>query len=102
MNYNPALDTIKKVGVGELCHTDGCMCLNFSIHQVHVDVACRKSSGSVHGNGGTTIRVYSHSMDYDEADDALRAVGEEVARQMAEWNGGDPKRDFVVLLEEYK
>lgn len=101
---NPALETIKAVGVGGLCHTDGCLCLAFTIHHVHVETSCRKSGGNTHPDCGTTIRVYSNSMDYygDDANKLLQEIGEEVAKQMAEWNGEDPKERFNILLEEYK
>ncbi len=101
---NPALETIREVGLGRLCWKDGCNCLNFSIHHVHVDVSCRKSGGNTHPDGGTTIRVYSHSMDYDgaSAEAALHAIGLEVARQMAEMESGDAAADFNIVLEEYK
>ncbi len=97
---NPALETIKTVGVYGLCASDGCKCLNFSVHHVNVDVACRKSSGSV--DGGPSVRVGSRSLDYyyeqDQGEALFREIGEEVARQIREWD--DEKITVIVTKDE--
>jgi len=90
MNAQKALDLIKANGIFGLGDYDGCMCLNFEVCGVHVDVSCRKSSGSSLFGGfhGTTVRVYSRHMDAG-ADD-LKIVAAEVIRQVRESEGHLP------------
>lgn len=75
---NPALETIRKVGITGLCHTDGCPCLDFTVHHVHVEISCHKSGF------GPEIRVYSHSLDHYPDKSQLVEVMEDVKRQFTD------------------
>lgn len=69
-----AVALITEHGLFGLCESDGCLCCNFSIHNVHVSVSCRKSE--------KCVRVWSDSMDYDAAmlEKVIRAVLADLAR----------------------
>lgn len=100
MGLNQPLETIKKVGIFNLCGTDGCYCINFSVHHVRVNVSCRKSGGC-RNPGGTTVVVSSGSMDYLPSIDSdgpayLQQVGDEVKRQLEE---SDPGYSVLVFVE---
>jgi hypothetical protein len=89
-----ALETIRKVGITELCAPDGCCCLSFSVHCVHVDISCRKSSD------GPSIRVYSHVIDSTD-EHSLVPVMDEVKRQVAETFGVNIA-NFQCSFHEWK
>lgn len=80
-----ALDLIKSAHVYGLCGPDGCPCLNFEVHGVHVDVSCRKSGDGFEKIApdfyGIKVRVHSRHMDAHGPD--LHAIAQEVAKQMA-------------------
>ena len=79
MDSKAALDLIRSVGVHGLGGYDGCLCTNFEVQGVHVDVSCRKSSGGI-GFRGTLLRVYSHHIGTEPTD--LVPIAREVARQL--------------------
>lgn len=82
---SPALEIIKKNGVGVLGGYDGCACAAFAVQHICVDVSCRKSSGfrvPWPDYCGIGVRVWSTSMDVGP--DELEAVAREVARELSE------------------
>lgn len=90
MNATKALELIKANGIFGLGDYDGCMCCNFEVCGVQVDISCRKSSGSslFPDFYGTTVRVHSRHMDAT-ADD-LKLVAAEVIKQVREREGHLP------------
>jgi hypothetical protein len=98
MMRNIAVESLQKAGLGAYASTDGCACMDFSLHGIDVNVHCRKSGGNTHPDGGTTIRVCGRHADWDQHDDMLRAVGEEIARQLGEWIARDPREDFNIIV----
>lgn len=75
------LEIIKNVRVHGLGKWDGCVCCNFSIRGVNVDINCGK--GATRG-----IWIYSNHMDYMEGyvdgdhDTLLKPIAEEIKRQV--------------------
>lgn len=78
------VDLIRKVGIFGLCNTDGCLCINFSVHHISVDVSCRKSGCMekvVPKFFGVEVRVYSGSLGISFRD--LEPVANEVREQLS-------------------
>lgn len=84
MDGKGALDLLQKVGIYELCGTDGCLCMHCEIRGVHIDVSCRKSDGAMDKIApdfyGIKLRVHSHHL-YEDGDD-LEKIAREVAKQL--------------------
>lgn len=80
-NGQRAVKLIQHAGIYGLGPADGCLCTNFEIQGISVDISCRKSSGSL-DFFGTIARVHSHHGDVGTAD--LYLVAEEVVRQLSE------------------
>jgi hypothetical protein len=76
------IDVLRQVGVYRLCYSDGCRCGSFSIYGVDVRLECGKGIGGPQG-----VHVSSGSIDWPASE--MQIVGEEVARQWADLNGGD-------------
>ncbi len=85
MNGPAALALIKSIGIFGLDGPDGCLCLHWQTHGVEVDVSCRKSSDPmdriVPWFYGVSLRVHSRHMDASGTE--LRAIADEVAKQLA-------------------
>jgi hypothetical protein len=82
MNAEAAVSLIREVGIARLCEFGPCLCATCEIQGVHIDISCRKSSGT----GSLLIRVYSHHMDHTGAE--LRSVADIVAVQMQPMEAG--------------
>lgn len=84
MNGNQALELVKEVGIYKLSGTDGCLCMRCEVQGVYIDIACRKSGAAMDqidpGFFGVKLRV--HSRHLDAGGDELRAIANEVARQL--------------------
>jgi hypothetical protein len=58
MLADDAIALIEQHGLHGLCRFDGCPCIDFDVHHVHVSISCHKSQHQ--------IVVESSSLDYDE------------------------------------
>jgi hypothetical protein len=67
-------DLIREVGLHRLGNLDGCICCNFSIRNVDVEISCGKG-------GERGIKVSSASMDYENGTSELKTIADEVHRQ---------------------
>jgi hypothetical protein len=87
------LAIIKEIGIWRLGNCDGCMCSNFSLRNVNVDISCGKGTDRA-------VRVYSVSGDYyGEHDELLRPIAEEVKRQV---EASDHRGPIPIYFEEWK
>lgn len=81
MNCAAALALIKQHGIYGLAGSDGCLCANFNVMGVEVDIACRKSTGSMFSDHyGTVLRVTNRCLDSDP--DGLKAIAVECANYL--------------------
>jgi hypothetical protein len=88
MNADAAIALLRKVSIYELSGTDGCLCMSCEIQGIHIDVSCRKSSGSrgevakalPQDFYGAVVRVYSSHMDANRRD--LQRVADVVCDQI--------------------
>lgn len=86
MDHKAAIKLIEQHTIYGLGALDGCMCCYFMVHNVHVNVSCRKSEHS--------IRVFSHTMyrDAKELEEVARVVigqvseAEEYRVRFCEWS----------------
>lgn len=77
------IDVLRQVGVYRLYYNGGgCRCGNFSIYGLDVRLECGKGMGGPQG-------VHVSSADFDWTTSEARIVGEEIARQCADLNGGN-------------
>lgn len=85
MNAEAAAALIDEKGIFGLSDYDGCLCANFSVHGINVDVSCRKSCGGLHYIDsrffGIVLRVHSTHLDAGAKD--LNIVAEAVRRKLA-------------------
>ena len=77
MDADKTCALIEQHGIYGLCESDGCACCHFTIHNISVDVSCRKSEHC--------IRVYSNSLDSEAH--GLERVMRAVLRSLAEYLG---------------
>lgn len=82
MDAKAALEVIRANGVYKLADFDGCLCGDFRIKGINVDISCRKSGIDASGAYflGIIIRVHSRSLDADGP--GLLAIAKEVASQL--------------------
>jgi hypothetical protein len=106
MSENPVVKLIKQVGLYGLCGSDGCYCISFPVHRVHVDISCRKSCGAMDGIFeespdffGIKLRVYTHSLGPDPK--MLKEVADEVINQLGD-TGYDIAVRFCEMTHDYK
>jgi hypothetical protein len=90
---NDVVNLIKEVGIYRLSTLDGCLCGGFEIKGIDVDIACGK--GRTRG-----IWVWpAHNGDYqEEGDEAIRPIGDEVAKQVME---ADERGPIPVHLRKW-
>jgi hypothetical protein len=86
------MDVIREVGVHRLANLDGCICSDFSIRNVEVEIRCGKSSAP------RGIRVSSQWREYMSGAVELRVIADEVVRQLIKlYDGRGP---LPVIIEE--
>lgn len=88
------VDLLKREGLYTLGGGDGCACAHFCIDNIHVDVACHKSSAG--GDGGPAVVVYSRYLDWD--DSYGQPVADEVVSQLRKTYY--PESEIKVSLKE--
>lgn len=90
MDAKAAARLIAEKGIFGLGGYDGCMCTNFEVQGVHIDISCRKSSGGSMFKDfyGTTIRVWTNHLDGDAK--GLGQVAAEVIREVRKNEGHLP------------
>ena len=80
---------IKEVQCWRLGNWDGCVCSNFSIRNVDIEISCGKSAAE------QAVKISSRSMDYLE-ESALRPIADEVFAQVTEQ--ANRSRPFKVII----
>lgn len=98
-----ALSIIKEVGYGRLAGYDGCVCSSVSIHNIDIEVSCRKGGGCMGGKiqegfYGPVIHVSTGTIDIEAED--LAPLAAEVKREIDEVDSGRDKS--IIRLCSWK
>lgn len=94
MSAESVIDLIREVGVFRLGCTDGCLCMDFAVRGVSVDLHCHRTMGGrawANNVKAPVIRAYSSHSEIQRTD--LPPIAAEVERQLRahEYFGGYEK-----------